>query len=187
MNELLWFVSRATGTVTVVLLTVVLVLGLVTSGRRTHRSDHATVLMALHRSLSLGAVAFLGVHVATAVAETYVDIDAYAAVVPFVSGYEPLAVGLGALGVDAFCAVVVTSLLRHRLSSRTWVLVHRLAHVLWPTAVVHGFLLGTDDEPVLRGVTVACGVVVLVVAGWRLRATHADRARRAEVLAQEWT
>ena len=34
MNELLWYLSRATGVVSIVLLTVVVVLGLVTSGRR---------------------------------------------------------------------------------------------------------------------------------------------------------
>ena len=39
MNELLWFVSRATGVASIVLLTIVLVLGLVTSGRRSPHSE----------------------------------------------------------------------------------------------------------------------------------------------------
>ena len=45
MNELLWYLSRATGVVSIVLLTVVVVLGLVTSGRRRPTGDSATVVM----------------------------------------------------------------------------------------------------------------------------------------------
>ena len=56
--------------------------------------------MGLHRWLSLGMVVFLVVHIATAIAETYVSIDAISAIVPFTSGYETLWVGLGTLAVD---------------------------------------------------------------------------------------
>ena len=42
----------------------------------------------LHRNLSLLAVAFVGVHVLTAVLDTYVSIPALAIVIPFTSGYE---------------------------------------------------------------------------------------------------
>ena len=44
--------------------------------------------MGLHRSLALGASAFLVVHIATAIIESYVNIDAISAIVPFTSGYE---------------------------------------------------------------------------------------------------
>ncbi len=115
MNELLWYVSRATGLVSLALLTAVLVLGVVTSGGARPHGERATVLMGLHRWLSLGMVAFLGVHVATAVAETYVSIDAISAVVPFTSSYQTLWVGLGTLAVDLLVAVTVTSWLRHRI------------------------------------------------------------------------
>ena len=55
MNELLWFVSRATGVASVLLLTVVVVLGLVTTSRRPPKGIRSAVVMGLHRSLSLGA------------------------------------------------------------------------------------------------------------------------------------
>jgi sulfoxide reductase heme-binding subunit YedZ len=187
VNELLWYVSRATGSVAMVLMTAVLVLGLITSGRRRPTGSQATIVMAMHRWLSLGLVAFLGVHVVTAVVETYVDIGWLSALVPFTSGYAPWQVGLGTLAVDVLIAVMATSLLRHRISESAWRTVHVLSYAMWPLALLHGFVLGTSDQPLLRGVTMACGVVGLAAIGWRWTASHADRDRRRNVLAQEWS
>lgn len=187
MNELLWFASRSTGVVSIAMLTIVVVLGLRTSGGRRPHRDAATVGMALHRNLSLGTVVFLVVHVATAIAETYVEIDAVSAVVPFTSPFERVPVGLGTLAVDLLLTVTVTSLVRHRLSMVAWRRIHLLSHLLWPTAVVHGLLLGTAKEPVLRAITIGCAAVLAVVLLWRLRSSHADRDRRRAIGAQEWS
>ncbi len=186
-NELLWYLSRATGIVSIVLMTSVVVLGMVVSGRRRPAGDGSTVVMATHRWLSLGMVVFLFTHVATAIAETYVSIDLISALVPFSSAYQPFFVGLGTLAVDILVAVLATSLLRHRLSPRAWKAVHWLSYLMWPFALVHGFVLGTANEPVLRAITAVCGVVGAAVVGWRLTTTHHDRDRRRHIAAQEWT
>ncbi len=187
MNELLWFVSRATGVASITLLTAVLVLGLVTASRRPPQGIRSAVVMGLHRSLALGSVAFLLVHIATAIGETYVSIDLVSAVVPFTSGYERAWVGLGTLAIDLAAAVVATSLLRHRLPERVWRAVHLLAFVFWPVALVHGIALGTSGETVLRAITIACGVVGVAAIGWRLFASSPDAERREAVLVQEWS
>ncbi|MGV1008285.1 MAG: ferric reductase-like transmembrane domain-containing protein [Dermatophilaceae bacterium] len=187
MNEILWFVSRATGAASVAMLTVVVVLGLVTASRRPPRGIRSAVVMGLHRSLSLGASAFLVVHVATAVVETYVSIDWVSALVPFTSGYQRAWVGLGTLAVDLVAAIVITSLLRHRLPERAWQAVHWTAFLFWPLAVAHGIAMGTSDEPILRGISVGCAVVGAVALGWRWLATDADTERRRTVALQEWS
>jgi DMSO/TMAO reductase YedYZ heme-binding membrane subunit len=84
-------------------------------------------------------------------------------------------------------ALVVTSLLRHRLSPRVWKAIHLLAFALWPTAVVHGFAMGTASEPLLRGLTLACAAVGLGAVAWRSTSTYADRSRREAVALQEWS
>ncbi len=187
MNLALWYLSRGTGLASIALLTAVVVLGMVTSGRRRPHGERATVVMAVHRWLSLGMVSFLTVHVATAVAETYVSIDAISAVVPFTSGYERLWVGLGTLAVDLVAAISLTSWLRHRLSERAWRTVHLASYALWPMALVHGLALGTSDQPLLRGITVACGLVGVGTVLWRLLTSHADRERRDVALGGQWS
>ncbi|HET8595288.1 MAG TPA: ferric reductase-like transmembrane domain-containing protein [Intrasporangium sp.] len=187
MNELLWYTSRATGVASIVLLTGVVILGVVISGRGARSLEGATVVTALHRWLSLGMTVFLLLHIATAIAETYVSIDAISALVPFTAGYEPLWVGLGTLAFDILVAVVVTSLLRERLPERVWRIVHWAAYALWPLAIIHGFMLGTANEPLLRLITVACALAGLVAIVWRSGATHHDTDRRRDVASQEWS
>ena len=187
MNELLWYTSRATGVLSIVLLTVVVVLGMLTSGRRRPHGESATIVMALHRWRSLGMLVFLGAHIATAVAETYVSIDAISAVLPFTSGYETVWVGLGTLAFDVLLAVVVSSLVRNHVPERAWRRIHLLSYAMWPMAVVHGLALGTSDELLLRGTTFVCLLVGAGAAVWRWTATHADRERRAHIAAQRWS
>lgn len=187
MNELLWYASRATGIVSVVLMTAVVVLGMTTAGRRRPHGTASAVVMAVHRGLSLGMSVFLLVHIVTAAAESYVDIGWISTVVPFTSGYAPWQVGLGTLALDLLVTVVATSLLRHRLPERTWRTVHWLAYALWPLSIVHGFALATPDQPGLRAVTIACAVTGIGAVGWRLSTSYADRDRRELVAAQEWS
>lgn len=187
MNEILWYASRSTGTVSLVLLTGVVILGMVISGRGARTRQSATLVTALHRWLSLGMSTFLLLHIATAVVEGFVPISWLSVVLPFTSGYEPLWMGLGTLAFDILVAVVVTSLLRERLPERVWRVVHWTAYALWPLAIVHSFMLGTANEPLLRLTTVACALAGAGAIVWRTGATHHDSDRRAEVASQEWS
>lgn len=184
MNEWLWYLSRATGLVSLVLLTVVLVLGVVST--TSERSRLTAVGNGVHRTLALGMTVFLIGHIVTAVVETYVNIDWISAFVPFTAGYEPIWVGLGTIAFDLLLAVVATSLLRHRLPDVVWRSVHGLTWALWIVAVAHGFMMGTSDQPVLRGISIGCGLVGLAAAGWWVSRTTRDTRSRDLVSAQEW-
>jgi sulfoxide reductase heme-binding subunit YedZ len=177
----LWYASRATGVVALVLLTLVLVLGIMVSrqGRLPGLPRYAGT--SLHRSLSLLAVAFVAVHVATAVADPFVMIGIAASVVPFVSPYEPFWLGLGAVSVDLMLALIGTSLLRARIGRRTWRAVHWLAYLSWPVAFAHSIGSGPDlRHGWLLDLALACAAVIAAALGWRVRgalraATPAER------------
>jgi methionine sulfoxide reductase heme-binding subunit len=186
-GSVLWYLSRATGVVSIVLLTIVVVMGVVTAGRRRPQGTGATVAMGVHRWLSLGMLVFLAVHIVTAIVDGYVSIGWLAIVVPFVSEYEPLLVGFGAIGIDLLIVVVLTSYLRHRIPERLWRGVHWASYAMWVVAIVHGFSFGTADQPVLRLTTLACGVVGGLFASWRVAVSFADRQRRNEISTQEWS
>lgn len=185
--SVLWFLSRATGVLSIVLLTTVLVLGLFLSGARRSVGGRTTIVQAVHRSLALGLLTFLVVHIGTAILDTYVHVGVGAVVLPFASSYHRFAVGLGTLGLDVLVAVVVTSLVRHRISERVWRVVHRATFVMWPLTLYHGIAMSTSNEPLLRFITVGCGLIGVAALLWRLVGTHHDSARRHEVLRQEWT
>src|SRR6202046_2462089 len=133
----LWYTSRATGVIALVLLTAVLVLGIMVSRQGRLPGLPRFAGTSLHRSVSLMSVVFVAVHIATAIADPYVTIGILASVVPFVSPYEPFWLGLGAVSVDLMIALIVTSLLRARIGRRTWRAVHWLAYLSWPVAFAH--------------------------------------------------
>ncbi len=140
----LWFVSRASGLALLVLLSAVMLLGAATRTGSTLRRMPRFVWPELHRTLALFSVAFLVLHVATAILDPYVSIGWAATVLPFTSGYRVLAVGLGTLAVDLGGAVLLTSLARRRLRYRAWRAVHWLAYLAWPIAFVHSLTAGHD-------------------------------------------
>ena len=62
----LWYASRATGVVTLLLLTAVVVLGILVNRQGRLPGLPSFAVTGLHRSLSLLSVLFIAIHVATA-------------------------------------------------------------------------------------------------------------------------
>src|SRR5581483_8167145 len=121
MNQhALWYLTRGSGIVALLLLTAATVLGLTTAARLATRRWPRFVVESLHRNLSLLSTVFVVVHIASAVLDKYVSLNWLDALVPFGAAYKPLWIGLGALSLDCFLAVAVTSLIRVRLGYRTW-------------------------------------------------------------------
>lgn len=165
----LWYATRASGVIALILLTASVVLGIVVQVRFATERWPRLVTLGVHRNLSLLVLAFLGLHIATAVLDTYVPVGWLSLAIPFVSAYRPLWLGLGTVAFDLLLAVTVTSLLRTRISARLWRLVHWAAYACWPAAVLHGLGTGTDPrQPVVLGITVACVASVLAAVAWRL-------------------
>ena len=165
----LWYTTRATGLVALVLLTIAMVLGLLSSVRYQRPGWPRFVTLGLHRNVSLLALAFTVVHVLTTVLDTFVSIPIQDAVIPFIGSYRTLWLGFGAIAFDLMLALIATSLLRTRMSFRSWQIVHWTAYACWPVAVLHGLGTGTDT-PVrwVLALTAACVVVVAGLALWRL-------------------
>jgi sulfoxide reductase heme-binding subunit YedZ len=140
----LWLVSRASGLALLVLFSTVMVLGVAARLGSAPRRWPRFVAAELHRTLALFAVAFLALHVVTAILDPFVSIGWAATVLPFASGYRTLAIGLGTLAVDLGGAVLITSLVRRRLGYRSWRAVHWLAYLAWPVAFAHSLTAGND-------------------------------------------
>jgi methionine sulfoxide reductase heme-binding subunit len=167
----LWYASRATGIVCLVLLTVVALLGILVNRQGRLPGLPRFAVTGLHRSISLLAVAFLAVHVITAVADKFVTIQLIAAVVPFTSSYEPFQIGLGAVALDLIAALIITSLLRAHLGRRLWRGVHWLAYAAYPVAVAHSITTAKDlRSGVLLALTVGCVLSVCAAAVYRFAA-----------------
>jgi predicted ferric reductase len=165
----LWYVTRATGLVTLILLTASVLLGLLTAGRFASERWPRFLTQGLHRNVSLLVLVFLALHVASTVIDTYTSISLTAAFVPFAARYKAGWLSLGAVALDLLIALVVTSLVRDRLGYRAWRRVHWLAYACWPVAVAHGLGIGTDRSVTwVISMTLGCVVCVCAAAAWRV-------------------
>ncbi|HXW46075.1 MAG TPA: ferric reductase-like transmembrane domain-containing protein, partial [Streptosporangiaceae bacterium] len=129
--------SAAAGVISTVLLTLVVVLGILVNRHVRLPGQPRSAGISLHRLVSLVAVGFLVLHILTAVEAPYARLGLAVAVVPFISAYAPLWIGLGAIAFDLMLVLIATSLLRRHVGRRTWRAVHWLAYACWPAAMAH--------------------------------------------------
>jgi sulfoxide reductase heme-binding subunit YedZ len=168
-----WYLTRSTGAVALVLLTLAIALGVLDVRRFSTPRWPRFVVDSLHRNVSLLAMVFLLFHILTSVLDSFAPISLVDAVVPFAGSYRPFWLGLGAISFDLLLAVTITSLLRKRMGYASWRAIHWLTYASWPVALLHGLGTGSDVKSTwLLALSIACLAVVLgavlirVVDGW---------------------
>ena len=187
-DQLLWYTARGAGAVSLVLLSAVVVLGLVVRGGVQPRSWPRFLGMALHNDLALLALAFLSLHIVTAVVDPFTHLGLTPVFIPFGSDYRTVWLGLGTIAFELLLAIVLTSLLRRHFREGVWRAVHWLAYCCWPLAVLHELGTGTDAFSVwLIGVTTVCFTAVAFAAITRWSSVRDPLAARRRASAQRAT
>jgi methionine sulfoxide reductase heme-binding subunit len=173
-----WYLTRSTGAVSLILLTLSVALGVAGVRRWSSPRWPRFVLDSLHRNVSLLAVAFLLAHILTAVLDSFAPISLTDAIIPFGGSYRPFWLGLGAIAFDLLLAVAITSMVRRRLGYDAWRAIHWLAYVCWPVALLHGLGTGSDVKSTwLLALNIVCLGAVALAVGVRAIAGWPDRAR----------
>jgi sulfoxide reductase heme-binding subunit YedZ len=174
-DQILWYTTRAAGTVSLVFLSAVVVLGLLARLRVEAAGWPRFLTAAVHRDLALVSLVFLALHIVTAVVDPFTHLGLVAATVPFGSYYRTFWLGLGTISFELLLAIISTSLLRNLIGARAWRGVHWLAYASWPVAVLHALGTGTDARSAwLLGITVICVGAVSGAALWRIVAAPVD-------------
>lgn len=174
----LWYATRAAGTLSLVLLTAVLILGLAITARLEMGSRWRFVVHGLHRNLSLLTVVFLVIHILAAVLDPYAGLSWRDALIPFTSSYRPFYLGLGVVAVELLAALVLTGLLQRWIGVRAFRLVHWAAYACWPIALVHGLGTGSDVRSgwfYLLSVACVSGALAAFLS-WRLLRGRPERS-----------
>jgi DMSO/TMAO reductase YedYZ heme-binding membrane subunit len=172
MSKVAWYVARSSGIVAWALILATIVWGLLLATKVLGRRPAPAWLLSLHRYLGALTIAFVGVHVAAILLDTYTDFGITDVLVPFTGSWHPVAVAWGIVGMYLLAAIEITSLLRHRMSKTAWRAVHLLSYFLFATTTVHMLTAGTDVKAlvastaaVLVGIGAVFGSIALYV--WR--------------------
>jgi sulfoxide reductase heme-binding subunit YedZ len=167
----LWFLDRSAGEVTLLLLTVVLILGVVRSALP---AAYPLVIEGAHVNIALLTIVFAGLHVLAAVLDPFAHLGPIDAVVPFASTYRGTWLGLGVISAYLYGSAILTSWPARRLPRSSWVWLHRLMYGAWLLAVLHSLGTGSDTRNelflLLNLAAVVCALVVFlavrVAEGW---------------------
>jgi predicted ferric reductase len=139
-----WFIARITG------LTAFAVLSLsVLSGEalRTSVLDFLAKNRALRKLHDFTTPLWLPLvfaHVIALLFDRTARIQPINVVVPFLTDYGQLAIGLGTIAFDIVMIVTITSWLRSRMNNTVWMWIHRTSYVAFVAIFFHAVLSGTD-------------------------------------------
>jgi methionine sulfoxide reductase heme-binding subunit len=174
----LWFLTRSTGIIAFLLLTVTTMLGIATTQRAlASKAWPRFATQQLHRNISLVSMVFLVVHIVTSILDSYVNIGWTTFVIPGTSGYENLWVSVGTISFDLILVVIVSSLLRTRIPARLWRTLHWSAYIAWPFALLHFLNTGTDAAHQRWGLWLGLATIVFVLAAGAVRVATTNLPR----------
>jgi len=160
--QLWWYVTRASGIVAYLLLWFSMVLGLGVTSKFFDQLLDRLFTYDFHQFISLLSIAFVVLHVAVLLLDRYLPYSIWQILVPFVSPYRPLWVGVGVIGFYLTLLVTVTFYLRKRIGMRLFRLIHVLSLVGYLGATLHGVYAGTDSPlPTMQLLYKGTGLVVI--------------------------
>lgn len=178
-----WYLARSTGIVAWLLLSASVIWGLLLSTRLIRRRSAPKWLLDLHRFLGGLSISFLGLHLATIVADSYVHFGARDLFVPFASSWKPVPVSLGVFALYLVIAVEVSSLAMRRLPRRLWRRIHLSSFAGFVLATAHGLSAGTDRSNLaLFAANVVVVAVVLFLTVFRVLAEPTRRTKGRSAL-----
>src|SRR5512147_1368345 len=140
-----WYVTRAAGLTSYILLWLSMIWGLAISTRIFAPALEGTYSYDFHEFLSLLGLGFVLLHVIVLVVDKYLPFTIWQILVPFVDSYRPLWVGLGVIGFYIFLLVTVTFYMRQSIGAQAFRSIHILSLAGYLGATLHGFFAGTDS------------------------------------------
>jgi sulfoxide reductase heme-binding subunit YedZ len=197
-----WILLRAAGVGAYVMLFMAVAWGLIaTTAIVTKRVSKPAANM-FHQFVATTGLVLLGVHLAILLVDAYMPFHVLDLLVPMRSTFRPLAIAAGVIAMYATVAIMVSSWVRKKLSTKVWRGIHLLAVPAFTLALAHGVFSGTDTERWwMWGMYALTGLIVVFLVlvrglsyGYRPprpappeRATRAPKAAVAEGAAPEPT
>jgi predicted ferric reductase len=161
VNDVVWYLSRATGIVAAVLAVAALAGGFLFSARETGTRRRPAWWLVLHNWLGGLTLIFTIAHVVIAYLDSDTGLSLASLFVPGVASSQRLAVAWGVIATYLFATTVLSSWPRKRFARRTWRIVHLGSVLGVALALVHAYQMGTDGtERAFR-----IGMLLLVAIG----------------------
>lgn len=166
--QAMWYVTRAAGFASYLLLWFSTALGLAIPAKIFDKLLPRAATFDFHQFISLLAIGFILLHVGVLLVDRYLPYTLAQILVPFLSPYRPIWVGIGVFSFYLVILVSVTFYIRSLIGLKTFKVIHYFSLLSFVGVAIHSFFSGTDSSlPVVQGLyLVTFSVVVFLTAYW---------------------
>lgn len=175
-----WLLARVSGIASLVLLTMLVLLGLMLAHPRgtALRSLPRATMLRIHVALTSFTAIFIALHVIVLALDSYAGVGWKGVLLPLGAEYRPLPVTLGWIGLYAGLVAGLTARFAGRIG-RAWWPLHHTTLAIYAAVWAHGLLSGTDSAA-LTFFYMGSGLLVVATAISRYT-THPVRSSNGEV------
>lgn len=176
----MWYITRAAGFTSYLLIWLSMVWGLAVSSKILDNLLHRSFTYDFHQFLSLLGIGFIALHMVVLMFDQYLPYSLGQILVPFLSAYRPVWVGVGVIGFWLIVLVTVTFYLRGRIGMKAFRAIHVLSLLSYLGVTLHSFLSGTDSTlPTVIGMYAGTFLVVIFLTAYWLLTLGARRRAKA--------
>lgn len=177
LGHLPWAVSRASGLAAFAVLSASVIMGLLISTKASDGMLSRPFVFDMHKFLAVASLVLIGVHAGSLLFDGFLNFTSLGVLVPFVSPYQPIAIGVGIIAAW-LCAITTASFwMRSRIGQKRWRTLHYVTFLAYAGAIWHGVAAGTDTQlPLvywgyLFSLATVTALTVLRVSGYE-KVTH---------------
>jgi sulfoxide reductase heme-binding subunit YedZ len=145
-QQIMWYVTRAAGLTSYILIWFSSVWGLAISSKITDVVLHRSFTYDFHQYISLLAIGFIFLHIMVLLFDRYLPYTVTQILFPFLSPYRPLWVGIGVIAFYLTLLVTITFYMRKHIGMRAFRLIHIASLAAYIGTTLHGFFAGTDSS-----------------------------------------
>lgn len=165
-----WFISRSSGVLAYVMLTLAVLWGLVQSGGIGRPTVPPLLSLGLHSFLNWGSLVMTALHAFILLGDQYIKMSLADIVIPFIGPYRPVLIGLGVLGFYLMLLLSLSFYSRSLLGQKRFRLLHYASYPTYLLVTWHSLGAGTDS-PILWPLYVLSVGAVILMTGWRIANT----------------
>ena len=157
-----WLVSRASGIVALVLISLSVLMGLAMAARVLGRPAIKRAVARLHEHVALVALVAIAVHGLALLGDHWLKPGLRGIAVPFAMSYRPSFTGLGIIAGYLALLLGPSFYVRKRIGARRWRKLHRFTVAVWILSAVHTLGSGSDRSKLWLQCIVLAPVVPIV-------------------------
>ncbi len=175
-----WIVSRSSGIVAFVLITISVLIGLTMAGKPVREPQFTKSLRAVHEQTALAGLIAIAVHGFAILLDPWLKPGITGVTVPFALGVHTFWTGLGVIAGYLAMLLGLSFYLRRQIGTRLWRKAHRATIAVYVLGLFHALGSGTDTGSLLfLCFAAATAVPIAILFVYRLGAGRRSSERRS--------